>query len=242
MLGLAGLVKERPTQLLIERLEKLAAQPAGGGHKRRDGGWLALKRENRAFLSGGALAIFASHVFPGHHEGRDWVPRPHAPEGMHLDAPAADEPSAPIEVRCGAWKVRLSRVASSASTAPASAVDTRSHEGNAAPAESDAKSDAESDPALHAGSTAPAIVWAIVSGHVCYTLPGCSAYTIGSSTHAEVDALRELRGEVWGVMVGSLPQVICAGEPLGGDVRVEIDCMRDARIDADAEGRGGADA
>ena len=43
-------------------------------------------RENRALLTGTTRVIFAGDGFPGTHEGRVWVPQPHAPEGTPLRA------------------------------------------------------------------------------------------------------------------------------------------------------------
>ena len=50
------------------------------------------------------------------------------------------------------------------------------------------------------------------------------SYAVGSSTHAQVESLKQLKGETWGLMMGAFPQIIQVGEPTGGDgcVRVEI--------------------
>ena len=41
---------------------------------------------------------------------------------------------------------------------------------------------------------------------------------------AVATALRALRGETWGVLMGAFPQVVPAGEPSGGEVQVDIMC------------------
>ena len=189
MLG-CGLVKERPIQLLIERLRKPA-------HLRRDG-WLALKRENRALLTGTTLVIFAAPVFPGRHDGRVWVAAPHAPEGTSLPAPRTAKPT---EAQMGLWTVRL--------TAGADGGD-----GDGGRDEGD----------LGSRGSAPAAVWPVVAGVVRYTLPGHASYAVGSATHPQVDALSKLRGETWGVLMGAFPQIVGVGEPTEGRVLVEIVC------------------
>lgn len=207
MLG-CGLVKERPIHLLIERLRK----PQG---QRKDG-WLALKRENRALLIGTTLVIFASDVFPGRHEGRVWVPTPHATEGAPLAAPVS---GAPTEVSFGMWCARLTRLPLR---------DTARHDGDGG------EFRADSTPSDRRSGGAPAALWNVLAGYVRYTLPVHASYAVGSATHPQVEALRQLRGELWGVALGALPQIVGVGQPevlesmemlvAGEEVLVEIFC------------------
>ena len=73
----------------------------------------------------------------------------------------------------------------------------------------------------------PEMLWQVAEGHVAYTLPLCSAYQIGSSRVAQVPALAELRGELWGVMLAAIPQVVPAddGTQGGCGVLVELECV-----------------
>ena len=66
-----------------------------------------------------------------------------------------------------------------------------------------------------------------MAGRVCYSLPSHASYAVGSATHPQVEALRALRGESWGVVLGAFPQIIGVGEPEEEAeiaVRVEIVC------------------
>ena len=103
MLG-CGLVRERPIRLLMERLQKPS--------KARKDGWFALKRENKCFMVGTTLVIFSSHVFPGHHDGRVWVPAAHAEEGTRIDLDGGKWTT------LGAWRVRVSHHTNSAPARP----------------------------------------------------------------------------------------------------------------------------
>jgi tRNA(Ile)-lysidine synthetase-like protein len=195
MLG-CGLVKERPTLILMERLQRPL-------HKQRDG-WIALKRENRALLCGGTLIIFAAHLFPGGHQGRVWVPRPHAPEGTPLDAPKPGEH--PVERRLGAWRVRLSRANASCEASAGNVLgDGAAGSGG--------------------GGAMPEVAWRISEGRICYRLPGRSAYAVGSTSSAQVEALRALKGETWGVLLASFPQIVPSGQAEGDEVLVELECV-----------------
>ena len=200
MLG-SGLVKERPIYILMERLGKVVAASSSPSIKCAKDGWLALKRENRSLLVGTTLVLFGSHIFPGRHEGRVWHPEAHAPEGTPIEAPVF----LPTVAQLGAWTVRLTRFSSRAS---AEAEDDDSEDGG------------------NGGSNggAPAALWRVVSGRIAYTLPMHASYAVGSSTHAQVESLKQLKGETWGLMMGAFPQIIPVGEPTGGDgcVRVEI--------------------
>ena len=106
----------------------------------------------------------------------------------------------------GAWTVRLTRISSRAS----------------AEAEDDDSEEQGSEGGGNGG--APAALWRVVSGRIAYTLPMHGSYAVGSSTHAQVESLKQLKGETWGLMMGAFPQIVPVGEPTGGDgcVRVEI--------------------
>lgn len=192
MLG-SGLVKERPIHFLIERL----AKPTG---PKRDG-WLALKRENRALLSGTTLVIFAPDAFPGRHEGRVWVPTPHAPEGTPLAPPA---PGRPTKAQLGLWRVTLT-IASEATDATASGT-----------AGQETANGEARDAGVGSRGSAPAALWPVVAGCIHYTLPAHASYAVGSTTHPQAEALRGLRGETWGVVLGGFPQIVGVGEPREG--------------------------
>ena len=202
-----GMVKEKPTLLLMERLQRPQS-------KQRDG-WLALKRENRALLCGTTLVIFGTHLFPGGHEGRVWVPKPHAEEGTLL-VPPLSERDEPTLQQLGAWRVRLSRLAEGVSNTKMSG---SSSDGSAGRGSGGGGGGGGGRNAM------PEVAWQIVGGLISYVLPGQSAYAVGSSTVAQVDALRTLKGETWDVLLGSFPQIVPAGEAQGGDVLVELECM-----------------
>ena len=70
----------------------------------------------------------------------------------------------------------------------------------------------------------PTFGWSIAEGRITYTLPGCTGYAVGSSTVAQVDALKALKGEMWGVLLSAFPQIVPSGEPAGGEVLVELEC------------------
>jgi hypothetical protein len=219
MLG-SGLVKERPLVLLLERLAKPPTP-------KRDG-WLALKRDNRALLTGTTLVIFAPHVFPGRHDGRVWLPAPHAPDGTELAAPTHEQPT----VAClGAWRVTLSTLAQRDDRDAGSGGEDGAGGGSGGMGGMGGGSGGSGVGGAGSGGcckgSAPAALWPVVAGRVRYTLPGRTVYAVGSPTTPQVPALRQLRGETWGIAMGALPQVVAAGEPSsdGGEVLVEMECM-----------------
>ena len=138
-----------------------------------------------------------------------WVPLPHAMEGTHLGAPSAQSP---LEQRLGAWTVRLScccdELTGSGSVSQEATAGQR-----------------------HATRAArePTCLWWVVEGRVRYRLPARSAYAVGSCTRAQVDALRDLKGDMWTVLLAAIPQIIPAGEACEGhDVLVELECCNGA--------------
>jgi hypothetical protein len=71
----------------------------------------------------------------------------------------------------------------------------------------------------------PEVAWRISEGRICYRLPGRSAYAVGSTSSAQVEALRALKGETWGVLLASFPQIVPSGQAEGDEVLVELECV-----------------
>ena len=186
--------------------------------------------------------LFAPRLFPGQHEGRVWVPKPHAPEGLLFEAPATAPSTAPATaedlegardgVRLGAWRLRLRRMAADGGAADGGAADGGAADGGAAEGGAAEGGVPERGSALQPPEIAacvgnePAALWRLAEGRLSYTLPGRTHYAVGGSATPQLEAFDGLRGEVWAGLLAAFPQIVCAGEPSGGPVRVELECVR----------------
>ena len=180
--------------------------------------------------------LFAPRLFPGQHEGRVWVPKPHAPEGLLFEAPATAPSTAPATaedlegardgVRLGAWRLRLRRMAADGGAADGGAADGGAAEGGAESGVSERGSALQPPEIAACVGNEPAALWRLAEGRLSYTLPGRTHYAVGGSATPQLEAFDGLRGEVWAGLLAAFPQIVCAGEPSGGPVRVELECVR----------------